>query len=444
LPISISVCVANEQESPLNTAGLRALQRDTAIWDAASFAARGADLGRQPRLKIKPSLKVTKIQAAVSPDCTYRLVKAAIDAAQSEICFYIYNASADHLLDLLRRAKARGVQIRLMYDVNDTSGDERAKLQRLGVDLKEAPSTGGRRVFTVCHQKFAVIDQAILLLGSANWASTSIPLITKPGAFKKGNREWIVRIDDRPLARWFRALFNADWKIPSLKAPAAAAEIEPVSEGTFVPAVLPKSPHKIFDIIQVELDQPATVTPIISPNNYFDMIVRLIDEASTSIDIEQQYILAGGPETKNVLTALSRRKDEIPIRIIVSPAYRKVGEKDNWELSVEWLSNFGLQDNLRAMNLDFYTHLHNKGVIFDRQRVVVSSTNWSENSLARAREAGVLIEAPAVAEYFASVFDFDWSIGVDPIEVPRNVAQRFMAAALVPGGLEPLHPADLV
>jgi hypothetical protein len=30
------------------------------------------------------------MQAAVSPDCSYRLVKAAIDAAEDEICFYIY------------------------------------------------------------------------------------------------------------------------------------------------------------------------------------------------------------------------------------------------------------------------------------------------------------------------------------------------------------------
>ena len=131
------------------------------------------------------------------------------------------------------------------------------------------------------------------------------------------------------------------------------------------------------------------------------------------------------------------------IRVIVSPAFRKVGAIDKWEECVESLDAFGLKDHLRAMNLTCYTHLHNKGLIVDRNKVVVSSTNWSENSLARAREAGVLIASPVVASYFADVFDFDWSIAWDADDVPANLARLFMDAMFVPGGFEEIHPADL-
>lgn len=136
---------------------LEELREASAAWEAANLGQVSFDLQRQPHLTIR-SAKVSKMEAAVSPDCAYFLVADAIATAQHEICLYIYNASAPHMLDLLRAAKDRGVRIRLMYDVTDTRGEERQKLADLGVDLKEAPSSNGRKVFTVCHHKFAVID----------------------------------------------------------------------------------------------------------------------------------------------------------------------------------------------------------------------------------------------------------------------------------------------
>jgi cardiolipin synthase len=424
---------------------LLAVREAAGMWLADSFASGSFDPDRQPLLEITASDTVRHMQAAVSPDCAFRLVKAAMDSAQSEICLYIYNASADHLLDLLSQAKDRGVHVRIMYDVTDTRGDERNKLQALGVSLKEAPSSDGRKVFTVCHQKFAVIDGSVLLLGSANWATTSIPPVLVPGKFRKGNREWIVRIDDSGLAQWFQGLFDADWNIPAMEMPAGFVETPALGpEKIMLPALLANMPDEVFDIKAVDLSDPITVTPIISPDNYFALTRNLILEASTSVDIEQQYILASGPKTEGLLAALEERKDDIQIRVIVSPAFRKKGKKDNWELSVDSLAAFGLEDRLRAMNLGMYTHLHNKGVLIDREKVIVSSTNWSENSIARAREAGVVIESPEIAGYYAQVFDFDWSIAWDAASVPANLAQLLGDAVFVPGGFEEVHPADLV
>jgi len=423
---------------------LQAVRESAQGWQEAQFVYGTFDPSRQPQLDIAAS-QVKKMQAAVSPDCSYRLVEAAMSAAQDEICLYIYNVSANHMVDLLRTAKERGVQIRIMYDVMDTRGSERQKLRDLGVELKEAPSSDGRKVFTVCHQKFAVIDDATLLLGSANWAGTAIPKIIVPGKFKKGNREWLVRIDNPELALWFKGLFQADWDIPEMEMPHGLG-LEPAlrTESTVFPALLANIPDKVFDIEEVDLQEPATVTPLISPDNYFDLTLRLIEEAQTSVDIEQQYILAGGPKTEKLLGTLEQRKDEIQIRAIVSPAFRKEGKKDSWELSVDSFAAFDLQDRLRAMNLTCYTHLHNKGVIVDRQKVIVSSTNWSENSITKAREAGVLIESPQIAGYYAEVFDHDWDIAWDAADVPANLLQIFGEAMFVPGAFEEVHPADLV
>lgn len=187
-------------------------------WLAETATTAALDPARRPLLDIPAAMPTCALQAAVAPDCAYRLARAALRAARREICLYIYNISADYMFDLLRAALKRGVRIRLMYDVMDTRGDERQKIAALGAECQEAPSTGDRRVFTVCHQKFAVIDERILLLASANWANTSIPLVTQPGVFCKANREWLIRIDHAPLARWFKDLFDADWGIPAVEA----------------------------------------------------------------------------------------------------------------------------------------------------------------------------------------------------------------------------------
>ncbi|MEI8331026.1 MAG: phospholipase D-like domain-containing protein [Methanomicrobiales archaeon] len=60
--------------------------------------------------------------------------------------------------------------------------------------------------------------------------------------------------------------------------------------------------------------------------------------------------------------------------------------------------------NLQASNLET---IHNKGVIVDGQRVIVSSINWTRNSPNFNREAGVKIEHPGVARYFHNVVEDD-------------------------------------
>jgi phosphatidylserine/phosphatidylglycerophosphate/cardiolipin synthase-like enzyme len=172
----------------------------------------------------------------------------------------------------------------------------------------------------------------------------------------------------------------------------------------------------------------------------------LIQGAQKTVYVQQQYILAGGPKTEGLLAALEKRKSELEeIRIIVSPAFRKVGAKDNWELSRDSLDAFGLRDSLKALNLSYFTHCHNKGVLVDRSTAVVSSTNWSENSITRAREAGLVIESKAAAEYFASVFDWDWDSAVDESDLPDNFMLLPDQPAGAPeGATMEIHPADLV
>jgi phosphatidylserine/phosphatidylglycerophosphate/cardiolipin synthase-like enzyme len=405
----------------------------------AALTAPQPDL--QPDLTIVASEDVKTVAAAVSPESSYRLVKETIDAAREDVRLYIYHVDADHMIELLRDAEARGVRVRIMCESTQNNEEEQQRLRDLGAEVKTAPSTRDRPAFSLCHQKFAVIDGKTLLLGSANWGDNGVPLLTESGAFFPGYREWFVRIDNQSLADWFTGLFDADWNVPVQDVPPGVVEEAPAPPPVLVPVVAGAVPEKLFDIERVDLDEPVRVTPIISPDNYLTFAKQLIEEATSSIDIQQQYIkFRGGdtPQLGELLAALERRKGELTIRIILSARF-----PESWEDSLASLAQFNLIDTVRAMNPDFFAHLHNKGLIFDRHKVIVTSTNWSQNSIALAREAGVLIESPKIAGYYASVFDFDWEIARSPSDVPPDIENLMALAAADTVQYVPVHPADI-
>jgi phosphatidylserine/phosphatidylglycerophosphate/cardiolipin synthase-like enzyme len=381
----------------LETVAARVRAEDAQLAITAATT-RAADLSRQPKLKFK-SFDVSSFAAAVSPDSSYRLLSQTIGAAKKEILLYIYNAGADYLLGLLKDAKARGVNVRVMVDLNDPNdgkSEEWETLKRLKVDLKEAPSKGARRVFTHCHQKFLVVDGKTLLVESANWSESAIP-IAKKGEYKPGNREWFLRVDDAELARWFAGLFDKDWAIPALAAGMALPD--PLVFGEEVTAALFVRPKKLFDIDT--FTSAATMTPVISPVNYLEEVGKLLKAAKRSIDIEQQYIKAGDG-VNELLQIVHSKKKTCEIRIITSPKFAA------WDHTKDTLRAAGLFQKLRALNLQHFIHCHNKGVIVDGRYSVVSSTNWSENSIHRAREAGLIVDSKDLAAYFTEVFDQDW------------------------------------
>ena len=398
--------------------------------DATSF---GIDLGRKPDLDLKTFTGTHDIRAGVSPDCSFDLLKAALDTATSELLVYIYNVSAPHIIERIAAARDRGAKVRIMYDAKDTSGDEAEKLKALHVELKVAPSRDPRRVFDVCHQKFAVIDKKLVVLGSANWATSSIPKRLAGQKRRAGNREWLLRIDDKNLASWFRTLFEADFAIEEAPSFAVDFGVDVREAASATPSFAP-----LLDTALRHFPTLAgPVTPLVSPDNYFAHVKKVIDGATKRLYLQQQYIIGGegAPSVDKLLAAVKARLDAgVDVRIIVSSRFAS-----NWARTKDTLEAHGLKTRLKTINLDHFIHCHNKGVIAD-DHVVVSSTNWSENSVRRAREAGVEVHSTALAEYFATVFEDDWDNGWTIAQGDAGPSFDIEAGADVE--LASVHPAD--
>lgn len=376
-----------------------------------------------PRIDIVPLPgPMTEARAFVSPDCSYANLKLLLDEAQESLLIYIYNFTADYLLDLVRSAVGRGVDVKIMYDATDTQGNEEQKLQSLqGVEVRKAPSRNPRRVFTVCHQKFAVIDDGLVVLGSANWATTSIPKIVDPvgGPWIKGNREWFVALRSAAAAGFFTDLFNLDWEFEPPQEE-AVEEVVPLTltRGTALLSLRELAPPRRFQPSSVEVPAGVEFLPILSPQNYLEEVSALLRSAQRSICIQQQYIKGLGVQhVPDLLAILRDRKDELDIRIISSSAFR-----ESLEDTINTLQAFGLADRLRLINLDVFKHCHNKGLVLDGEVALVTSTNWSENSIGAAREAGILIRDARLAGYFQEVFDSDWDSGWTVDEATEAVA----------------------
>jgi len=69
----------------------------------------------------------------------------------------------------------------------------------------------------------------------------------------------------------------------------------------------------------------------------------------------------------------------------------------------------GLDLQARTAAIPGTLKLHNKGVIVDGGKVLVSSINWGQNSVFGNREVGLIIDGAGPASYYEQVFLYDWN-----------------------------------
>ena len=272
------------------------------------------------------------------------------------------------------------------------------------------------------HEKVVVRDSKAFWLSSGNWSLRSQPNIdpvndppSAKGMFGKGNREWHVIVEDEKLSKLFQKYIEYDRdgskaeadegehgavldfkptvRLPDLFVPIAefalspelAAAVEPVA-----PEVLPKTPREI------------EIRPLLTPDNYVGHVVDLIKSAKSSIYLQFSYITHSEKNFDKPFTKMLEQLAEmtylphLDVRIIVgsSSATDKIRK----------LVEAGFKETVFRVQ----RNVHNKGIIVDRERVLVSSANWSGDGVLRNRDAGLIITDPDIAGYYSDVFLDDW------------------------------------
>lgn len=176
-----------------------------------------------------------------------------------------------------------------------------------------------------------------------------------------------------------------------------------------------------------------------------DLWVKLIDESTQTIDIEQMYLDgAPGHATDAVIEALQRAaKRGVKVRLILSKQMLGTSQST---LDILKSSVSGLET--RVLDLGKITGgiQHAKFFIFDSKKIFVGSQNFDWKALTEILETGIVAEDPVLTGQLQSIFDLDWEMaltGRRPESLSEAPATREDADVKLVACPPPLNPKNI-
>ncbi|MHA1709297.1 MAG: phospholipase D-like domain-containing protein [Candidatus Baldrarchaeia archaeon] len=336
----------------------------------------------------------------ISPDNSYSVICQLIDSANHSIFIEMYLMTNPYLVARLDHAIERGVRVIVILEGNPLGiSEEYVEWVAYNLTLAGASVYWAPKEFNFMHSKFMIIDNETVVVESANWAKTGIPVDPS-----YGNREWGIAIKSSVVAQQFLEIFLKDLANATFYEPSGEEVYEgpspSIPEGKYSPQFEP-----------FEYSGKIRVKAVFSPENSEHEILDLIRSANESICIEVVYIyLHWGEEINPFVRALvDASKRGVRIRIILD-----IGKMDDSTEAIEYLLDNGNASNIevRWSNSTYFETMHNKGIIVDGKVVLISSINWSESSVWKNREAGVIVYCEEIAQYYLGVFNWDWAVSV--------------------------------
>jgi len=423
--------------------------------DMLELVGRQCKLANYKKLQSIPTFRVTgDMIAYASPDSTYAVTRRLFDAARKEILIGMYDFSAGYMKAILLNALQRGVKVSLMLDIDSPLEQQIFdELKKFGCTSVEAPSCASKVIsyFPSSHEKVIVIDGTWTLVQSGNYSDNGIPFNEKDGGdpahFVTGNRDMGVAIRSKPLATFFANLLRSDMKL-ELDAESLLSMgmwIAPRPEPELVEAVPGLLPSKLFPSKTFNPSGSVKVRPILTPDNYMDIIPGILAAATQSVLLEHQYIHSQQDQIARLLMAIKKAKDKNPnldVRIILGKIFSAADYKAEINNIANLKEKFGLAlgQNIRYIDTQRLIHCHNKLIIVDGADVLVSSQNWSNAGVGSNRETGLLMHYPAIAQYYSEIFETDWSTAQK--KIPRPGPATLTPEALLSGKFVKVSAAD--
>ncbi|MER3436185.1 MAG: hypothetical protein C4346_00290 [Chloroflexota bacterium] len=279
----------------------------------------------------------------VEPDDGRAPILDEIQAATRSIRLQVYLLSDQEIINALKQADRRGVDVRVMLEDAPYGGagnqpEVFVDLQRSGIEVRWA-----NPAYRFMHIKTFIFDERVAMIMNLNLTRS---------AFTR-NREFGV-ITTRPGdVQQALAIFEADW------------------------ARAPDPP-----------DGPL----VVSPSSSRTEIQNLLRSATTSLDIYAEVI--ADRQIVSLLEQAERRG--VRVRILVPGD----DEEDARAAAFE-LINEGV-DVRKVPGL----YIHAKVIIVDGQRAFIGSQNFTATSLDQNRELGIILDDPANLQRITAVFDF--------------------------------------
>jgi len=367
--------------------------------------------------------------AFVSPDSSYPVFEEAVHRAEESILLNVYEFTSMKMADLLVSAGKRGVNITVLLEGGPVGGippQERSVIRRLsenGIRVLQMSTTEEYHApYRFNHAKYMVIDGRRVLITSENFKENGFPA---PGV--SGNRGWGICLEDEALASYFEDIFEFDCGGGWIEEADGTGGIE--DDPSCRPYEVEFQPVAITS---------AHVIPVISPDTSH-LVLKMLEEARKSIAIEEAYITNESCDQVNPFleAAINASRRGVCVRVLLDSYWYNIEDEcDNDEMvsfinSIAAAEGIPLEARCADLELNNLEKIHNKGVIVDGNRVLVSSINWNFNSPNFNREAGVIITEPITASYFLSAFEDDWNAAYQKRAVSPDYLKPAIAGVVI-------------
>ncbi|MBD8653951.1 trypsin-like peptidase domain-containing protein [Rhizobium sp. CFBP 13726] len=416
--------------------------------------------------KLKPITDTMSITLCASPDTGWPELKSFLKKVNSTLTVAMYDFGAPHVVEAVRASvKAPDATMTLVLQEGESlkkKGPKKDDLKDAEVvdllagDLKDRFAFSLASVYrpvgyksnafglfeSSYHIKVAVRDNDGFWLSSGNWQSSNQAPIgegedlgTPTGMWNAFNREWHAIVDHPGLARTFREHIEQDLADAKHTARPEAPIIEryvwvpldylePDVAQIEAPYVLRKS-VTIYGKIKVH--------PLLTPDNYSDVVLDLLERAKRRILFQNQTFKPSGDGS-----------DRPGFRELIEVMLRKHNDPAIEDLRIIWRNGFDtdrqVTTNIQRRGFDLERvrvnrHCHTKGIIIDDDVVVIGSHNWSSQGVTTNCDASLIIYDTRAVRYFEDLFQADW-VRSKPPEFYENAAP----VALVEPGDESVRP----
>lgn len=298
------------------------------------------------------------------------MVSNAKDAVQVQM----YRLGHNKIVDVLADQARKGVKVQVLmdpsegYDEHDAVEQKEIQkyLQTAGVEILKYPIEGP--IGKIDHVKMLIVDGKSLLIGGMNWDQHS-PL----------NKDFDVKIEG-PAVGDAQDVFNHDWKLAG---------------GDIIPGLKPMGPQAGGDakirMLTTEVDRQDISTAL----------QQNIKGAKKNIRMEA-FALADKDTIQNLVDAAGRGVD---VKVILDPntPISFVNAK-----SARILKEGGVNVKWRDVNVDTREKLHAKIAMFDEDKTIIGSCNFTKAGLAVNHEADVEVVSKSVGTAFTKMFDEHW------------------------------------
>jgi cardiolipin synthase len=300
-----------------------------------------------------PALLHPHQELLVMPDDGAQAVVALIDQARSQLLLKQFKLQSEAVMEALRRAKERGVDVRVMLNPHTSGGDRWndepfARLQSWGISTAWTSES-----FPVTHEKSMLVDQEAALISTFNLADKYFTETRDYGVLSR-NPAVVAQVAEG---------FESDW-------------------------------HRTF--FAPELD----VGLVWSSAHSRGQMARLIDAAQSTLWIQHPKFV----DAVILERILSARERGVKVRVLCGG---KHGISD-WDIydtfaSLRVMERFGVKVRRQK-----HLKLHAKLILIDGIYAQTGSMNIDRSAFDLRRELGIESDAPEVVERLKSTFAADW------------------------------------